>query len=110
EDAVEEERKLEAREHIRNYCQAHPQASFLVRVNAASTSWFRDDLSLCAGHAGITGILLPKAETAAQVRQTSECGKSVLPIVESAKGVLALPELASCPGVDRLSFGSLDLM
>src|SRR5690606_17968310 len=37
-------------------------------------------------------------------------GKPIIPIVESAKGVLALDELAGAEGVERLAFGYLDLM
>jgi (S)-citramalyl-CoA lyase len=110
EDAVEHTVKDKARQHVREFAQAHPQASFLLRVNGASTSWFGDDMAVCAELAAVAGILLPKAESAGQVAQAFAAGKPVLPIVESAAGVLALGELAASPGVQRLSFGSLDLM
>ncbi len=110
EDAVERDLKDKAREHLRDFASANPQTSFWVRINGATTSWFNADLAICAAHPNITGILLPKAESALQVQQTAQAGKAVLPIVESARGVLALEQMAAQHGVDRLSFGSLDLM
>lgn len=110
EDAVERENKASARDNIRQFVQAHPESRFFVRVNDAATPWFAEDLALCADLPGVRSVLLPKAESAKQIEQTFGAGKSVLPIVESAKGVLAMAEMAAAQGVDRFSFGSLDLM
>lgn len=110
EDAVEQEHKDDARAHIREFAAATPDATFLVRINDATTPWFEDDLALCASLDAVATIVLPKAETRAQIKQTAQTGKTVLPIVESPCGVLALAELAACRDVTRLSFGSLDLM
>ncbi len=110
EDAVEPVAKDSAREQVADFAGANPEVKFRVRVNAYGTPWFAADLAMCAAHANIHSILLPKAEAAAQIEPLVQAGKSVLPIVESAKGVLALTELAAAPGVERLSFGSLDLM
>lgn len=110
EDAVEQDQKSQAREHIRSFAASNPDMRFMVRVNDATTPWFDEDLALCASLPGVDAIVLPKAESSAQIRQTAQTGKGVLPIVESARGVLALAELAASPGVTRLSFGSLDLM
>lgn len=110
EDAVEHEHKPSAREHIREFADATPGATFMVRVNDATTPWFEDDLALCASLGPVAAVVLPKAETAAQVARVVQTGKTVLPIVESPRGVLALAELAAAAGVTRLSFGSLDLM
>lgn len=110
EDAVEHALKDQARRNVREFLSAHPQARVWVRVNDATTRWFNEDLALCAELPGVVAIVLPKAESAVQVRQAGNTGKPVVPIVESARGVVALSELASAPGVMRLSFGSLDLM
>lgn len=110
EDAVESEHKASARDHIREFASASPDNTFLIRVNDATTPWFDDDLALCASLKTVTAVVLPKAETRAQVDQAAQTGKAVLPIVESARGVLALAELAASPDVMRLSFGSLDMM
>lgn len=110
EDAVADEHKGSARKHIRDFSAATPDAVFMVRINDATTPWFDDDLALCADIAAIDTVVLPKAESADQARRVAETGKQVLPIVESSRGVLALHELAACPGVTRLSFGTLDFM
>lgn len=67
------------------------------------------DLDLCRRHAGVIGILLPKTESAAHVINAGSTGKPIWPIIESAKGLAALDSIASARGVERLSFGSLDL-
>ncbi len=36
-------------------------------------------------------------------------GKAVIPLIESARGLVALNEIAAVPGVERLSYGGLDL-
>lgn len=109
EDAVEESAKEQARDHLEAFLSENPDARVLVRVNAPG-HWAHDaDLRLCMRHAGVKAILLPKAETEAQIRQAHGTGKPVWPIIESARGLVALPQLAAADGVERLSFGSLDL-
>lgn len=110
EDAVEHALKDQARKHLCDFAAANRQARFWVRTNGATTPWFNADLAACADHPNIQGVLLPKAESALQVRQVAQAAGAVLPIIESARGVLALDELAKEKGVARLSFGSLDLM
>ena len=44
-----------------------------------------------------------------QVALAASCGKPVWPIVESARGLANLAEIAHAQGVERLSFGALDL-
>lgn len=110
EDAVERTAKTQARDHVREFARNAAPASFLLRVNDASTPWFEDDLALCADCDAIAGIMLPKTESAAQVSRVAAVGKPVVPIIESARGVLALAEIAGAGGIQRLSFGYLDLM
>lgn len=109
EDAVEPGAKDTARAALAEFCTASPDARLLVRVNDATTAWFQADLDACARLAGVAGILLPKAESAEQVAAAAAPGRPVLPIIESARGVVELPRIAAAPGVQRLSFGSLDL-
>ncbi|RRV10061.1 CoA ester lyase [Pseudomonas sp. v388] len=109
EDAVEESLKREARDHLAAFLTRTPQAQVWVRVNAPDHPEHPDDLAFCAQQAGVGGVLLPKVENAAQVAAVWKAGKPVWPIIESAKGLLALPEIAGASGVERLSFGSLDL-
>src|SRR3546814_2787443 len=71
EDAVEHDVKDTARQHVSDFAKAHPQTSFLVRVNGATTPWFADDLAMCTRFSAISGILLPKAESAQQIGQAA---------------------------------------
>lgn len=91
EDAVEEGLKVEARANLRRFLVDTPEARVLVRINAAEHPGHADDLALCRDHAGVIGLLLPKVESAAQVRHAAVAsGKPVWPIVESARGLAAL--------------------
>lgn len=109
EDAVEEPLKRQARENLAAFLNDEPQGSVWVRINAPEHPEHVTDLGFCAQHAGVAGILLPKVETTAQVAAVWQTGKPVWPIIESAKGLLALERIAHSEGVERLSFGSLDL-
>lgn len=109
EDAVAQEQKVSARDNLDVFLTDNPDARVLVRLNSAGHPQQAEDIQLCARHAGVVGVLLPKAENAAQVAQAAACGKPVWPIVESAKGVYHLAEMAEAHGVERLSFGVLDL-
>jgi len=82
----------------------------LLRINAAGTPWFEDDLSLCR-HDGVAGIVLPKAEGAAdveRVRAAARPGAHVYPLIESAAGLWNAPAIAGAQGVRRLLFGAID--
>ena len=84
-------------------------ARLVVRINDEATPWFEADLAvLAAGRA--PAVLLPKAERVATIeRVRAACpGIAVLPLVESARGVLAAPALAAAEGVQRLVFGTID--
>lgn len=80
-----------------------------VRVNATSTAWCGDDLRLCA-HPCIQGVVVPKAQTHDDlaVVHAAAPGRVLLPLIETALGMQAAASLTSCPGVERLAFGSLD--
>ncbi len=109
EDAVEEPLKRQARDNLAAFLNDNPQACVWVRVNAPTHAEHADDLAFCRQHAGVAGVLLPKVESAAHVAAVWQTGKPVLPIIESAKGLLALEQIAHAEGVERLSFGGLDL-
>jgi citrate lyase subunit beta/citryl-CoA lyase len=55
--------------------------------------------------------MLPKAERSADVARCAAAlphDGIVIPIIETARGVLAVDEIAGAPGVQRLAFGTLD--
>ena len=97
-----------------------------IRVNAADSQWFERDLAALAGLSAdarerVAGVLLPKAERAADVarvvaalggaagEETSGRRPEVVALIESAVGVAAVRELAAAPGLSRFGVGAADL-
>lgn len=109
EDAVQAELKDQARANLAAWLTQNPAAQVLVRINAANHAAHHADLSLCAEFAGVVGVMLPKAESGAHVRHVANTGRPVWPLIETAKGLVGLPDIAAARGVERLVFGSLDL-
>ncbi len=114
EDAVVPDEKITARAAVRAWlCAANSAAQrtdngVLIRINSASTEWFADDLALC-NLPGVDGIVLPKAEYAAQLRMVADAGAAaILPLIESALGFGNLAEISQHARVQRLIFGSID--
>jgi citrate lyase subunit beta/citryl-CoA lyase len=108
EDAVPAADKDSAREALAAWLS--PERPVLVRINGASTSWFREDLELCR-RPGVAGVVLPKAEAAEELRQVAAQVSTegvVLPIIETAIGFHHALELARAESVPRLLFGALD--
>ncbi len=107
EDAVPPAGKYDARTAIRTWLR--PDKQIVLRINADTTEWFRDDLVL-AREPGVAGIILPKAEAVdGELRALcTDEGKFLLPLIETARGFANAGVLASVPGVQRLLFGTLD--
>jgi citrate lyase subunit beta / citryl-CoA lyase len=107
EDAVAPDAKPRARDALA--AALDEAAPLIVRVNAAGTPWFDDDLELCR-HPGVAAVMLPKADGIDAVCHAFETSfKDVLPIIESARGIEEARAIARVPGVTRLAFGSIDL-
>ena len=112
EDAVAPAAKGEARDAIARWsCEAADtdRARVVVRINDAQSAAFSDDLQLLCD-ARIDGVMLPKAESAAQVQAVRAAAPNaqVLALIESACGVANVQDVASADGVVRLVFGTLD--
>ena len=110
EDAVLPAAKAAAREAVEAFVADCPERARLVlRVNAEDSPWFAADCELLAFHPGLA-VMLPKAQGVAVLHALHGLspGLPVLPLVESAAGVLAAEALAAAPGVQRLVFGTLD--
>jgi citrate lyase subunit beta/citryl-CoA lyase len=117
EDAVAPDRKVEARAQLAACFAALGAAQrqrLLVRVNACGTPWHDGDLAEAgklAAQGLVAGVVLPKAERAADLRQLCAAvgpGGLLVPLIESAAGLEAARELAQAPQVLRLAFGHLD--
>jgi citrate lyase subunit beta/citryl-CoA lyase len=110
EDSVLPAAKAAARRAIASFLQGNDAPARLVlRVNAEDTPDFAADCELLAQHPG-PALMLPKAHAAPVLAalQQLQPGLRVLPLVESAAGVLNAAALAAAPGVQRLVFGTLD--
>ena len=84
EDAVAPENKAQARTAIMNWLS--PDKTILLRINADTTPWFRDDLDV-ARAPGVAGIVLSKAEGIDDALRTIsvEQGKFLLPQIASSR-------------------------
>ena len=126
EDAVAPDRKDEARDAVRDVLsdsEFDPDCEVCVRVNADPDRIAADLEGVLGSEAAdgagtdgrLDGVVLPKVAGPADVRDLVDAlesrGRSlpVFALVESARGVLAAPEIAAVPATDALVFGAEDL-
>lgn len=112
EDAVSPSAKGQARDAIAQWslqAVGAELARIVVRVNDAASDAFADDLRMLRD-TGIATVMLPKAESPAQVQAVRAAlpDARVLALIESARGVAGVQQVAGAPGVARLVFGTLD--
>lgn len=108
EDAVAAIGKQTAREACRAFFAGGGSA--LVRVNAPDTVWAQDDFELCK-MPGVLGVVLPKAESAADIHEAAQRigqKKPILALIETALGMRDVHAIAAHPWVERLLFGTVD--
>jgi citrate lyase subunit beta/citryl-CoA lyase len=81
----------------------------VVRMNDLASNWSAMDLRMLL-QSGAAQVMLPKAESAAQIAalRSAVSDADVLALIETARGVAAVDEIAAAPGVSRLVFGTLD--
>jgi len=112
EDSVAPEAKAEARAQVAAAVQTggYGKREVIVRVNALATPWGRDDIA-AAGAAKPDGMLAPKVESAAQVRELdaamSAAGfaadATLWVMIETPRAILNLAEIAAAARGTRLS-------
>jgi len=117
EDAVAPGRKDAAREAVRDVLsdpEFDPGAEVCLRVNPGEFA--ATDLDVVLGtDVRLDALMVPKAAAAEDVTAVAERARErgfdlpVLPIVESAAGVLAAPAIAAADDADALVFGAEDL-
>lgn len=107
EDAVPPAEKDAARAALASWLS--PDKAVLVRVNAAGSEWFDRDLAACDA-AGVTGVVLPKAEKIGEdvVALCRRKGIALFPLIETALGMARAEDVAATPCVRRLLFGTID--
>ena len=115
EDAVTADDKVPARSHIAGWLNTltpPDRDRLLVRVNDAASPWHADDLHWLRG-LPLREVMLSKCESPEQVDQVARhlpVDASVLPLIETVRGVLAAATIARASNVSRLAFGSLDYL
>jgi len=114
EDAVAPDDKAAARSAIAVWLNQSAAARdrILVRINDTSTPWHVEDLNLLRQIQPCT-VMLPKCEDERQIAAVHSCltpPATLVALIESARGVEALPRIAGAPGVSCLAFGALDYM
>lgn len=112
EDAVAAVDKPLARDSIANWFpgRASNASRIVVRINDAQSPCFADDLALLKA-IGVRQVMLPKTEWREQVRHAIDAVSPealVLPLIETARGVRNVDDIAATEGVLRLAFGTLD--
>lgn len=114
EDAVVPARKAEARRAVNDVLTAgfDPDCAVYVRVSDDPTT---DLEAVLDGDPRLDGIALPKAETAADVRELDErldefgWNLPVFALIETASGVLHAEDIAAAAPTTALAFGAEDL-
>ena len=104
EDAVAPKDKLAARENVvRWLADGH---SDWVRVNGFGTQWWADDLATLA-NTSVGGVMLAMVESVDHVTETAKRlpGVAIVALVETARGLERITEIAAAKGTFRLAFG-----
>jgi citrate lyase subunit beta / citryl-CoA lyase len=108
EDAVAPADKPQARANLAALSLSDTDRPVYVRINAADTEWFQEDLQ-AVQQCGAAGMVLPKAEDteiAIKLRRALPSNVALFGLVETARGIADVRDLATV--FDRLFFGSLD--
>ncbi len=120
EDAVPAAAKTLAGQAVNQALAPGTSVRALVRVNGSGTCTHEAEVDMLAALAaqpgnGLLGVMLPKAEDPGAVAalvgrlRITDLGLALVPLIESAVGVLAAAEIARVAGVTRLALGAIDL-
>ncbi len=104
EDAVAPKDKVAARNNVTQWLAAGN--SEWVRINGFGTQWWADDLDALAG-TSVDGVMLAMAESVDHVTETAKRlpGVPIVALVETARGLERITEIAAAKGTFRLAFG-----
>lgn len=119
EDAVAPAEKAAARELVQaeGRSGAFGGREVVIRVKGLDTEWGAADLAAAAA-AGPDAVLVPKAESAAQIAEIAtrlrEAGApervAIWAMIETPRGVLRAEEIAGAPGMAAFVLGTNDLV
>ncbi|MFV8052664.1 HpcH/HpaI aldolase/citrate lyase family protein [Mycobacterium sp. 48b] len=104
EDAVAPKDKVSAREKVTRWLG--DGNSDWVRINGFGTPWWADDLEMLIG-TSVGGVMLAMVESVDHVTETARRLPDVpiVALVETARGLERITEIASAKGAFRLAFG-----
>ena len=104
EDAVAPKDKVAARGNVSRWL-ADGNTDW-VRVNGFGTPWWADDLELLAT-TSVGGVMLAMVESVDHVTETAKRlpGVPIVALVETARGLERITEIAATKGTFRLAFG-----
>ena len=110
EDTVAPADKAFARQSIQHYYYSPDYRPVWLRLNQAGGIEFAKDLALCHQLPKLAGIILAKAEQAADIAHLHHMtGLPVIALIESAIGLYQLDAMAKACGLAAFSYGFLDL-
>lgn len=115
EDAVAVNAKEKARENVKEVIaelagEVETKTKVLIRINSWDTPWGKVELSQLQD-LPVWGFVIPKAQDPGQLNEISHrmaSGKELIPLIETALGVVRAYEIAQVPKVSRLAFGAMD--
>lgn len=111
EDAVAPAAKSRARSNVAAFLAASPlRDRMLVRINSLASDESASDLRMLAD-APAVGVMLAKTERAEEVQRLAADLKGdagIVALIESARGIANVNDIATTPRVARLAFGALD--
>jgi citrate lyase subunit beta/citryl-CoA lyase len=104
EDAVAPPGKPAARDNVKRWLDAGN--SDWVRINGFGTQFWADDLAMLAG-TSVGGVMLAMVESVDHVTETARLLPDVpiVALVETARGLERITEIAATKGAFRLAFG-----
>jgi citrate lyase subunit beta/citryl-CoA lyase len=109
EDSVPASQKASARDLVAKLSKELDwgKKELCVRVNAVGTPEHTRDVSLVRRLGRVDTILIPKAE-ADYSSISRKSGKAILPIIETAKGLVKLEAVTRAKGVVAVTYGAAD--
>ena len=104
EDAVAPKDKAAARDNVIKWLG--DGNSDWVRVNGFGTQWWQDDLDMLSD-TSVGGVMLAMVESVDHVTETAKRlpGVPIVALVETARGLERITEIAAAKGTFRLAFG-----
>lgn len=110
EDAVAKKDKQQARDNLYHYDCQNESKPIWIRINQTQSQHFLSDIEMCQRLNKISGILLPKTESANDIKTSHHLTNlPIIGLIETAKGLHHLNDIAQAQGLLALSYGFLDI-